>query len=154
ELELAEAALTSGEYDEADRSYRLALSVAQQQADRAQEGRIWARLGALLRRRERADEASACLRKALAILEAHEDRRQVAETLIELAGLEGLTRARYGEAGKFGEKAVALAEEIDDPRLSAFATLALAGVQTRSQDPAAGRELLLKSLELALAAHD
>ena len=154
DLELAEAALTCGAYEEADRAYRGALELAQQRADRALEGRIWARLGVLLRRRERPDEASACLREALAILEQHADQRQVAEVLIELAGLEGMTRARYQEADEFGQRAMTLAQAADNPGLRSSAALALASVRTRALDPSAGRPFLLQALDLALLAGD
>jgi DNA-binding CsgD family transcriptional regulator len=154
-LVLAEAALTCGEYAEAESAYRLVLADAERRGDRAAQGHAWARLGVLFRRRERTEESAACLRRALAILADDGDtRREVAEVLIELAGLEGLTRARYEEAAELGERALAIAGELDERRLQANAALAIAGVRVRAIDPTAGRPLLLQARELALAAAD
>ncbi|MBI3964978.1 MAG: hypothetical protein HY329_05015, partial [Chloroflexi bacterium] len=154
-LAFAEAALTCGDYAEAEAAYRLAVSDAQRRDDRRLQGQAWARLGVLFRRRERPEESAACLRNALAILaDAGDARRELTEVLIELAGLEGLTRARYREATELGEQALAIAGEIGDLRLKANAALALASVRIRSIDPTEGRLLLLEALESALAVAD
>jgi DNA-binding CsgD family transcriptional regulator/predicted ATPase len=152
---LAEAALTCGDYAQAESAYRLVLADAERRGDRQLQGHVWARLGVLLRRRERPEESAACFRNALTILaDGGDARREVAEVLIELAGLEGLTRARYREAAEFGEQALAIAGELGDRRLQASAALALAGVRIRSVDPAAGRPLLRQARDQALAVAD
>jgi hypothetical protein len=98
----------------------------------------------LFRRRERMDEAASCFTNALGALEDEGDAgRRVAEVLIELAGLEGLTRARCREAAAYGER-----------RLQANAAMALAGVRIRTVDPTAGPPLLQQALDLALAGGD
>jgi DNA-binding CsgD family transcriptional regulator len=153
-LELAEAAVATGEYAEADQVFRQVLATAEQGSDRLLEGRVCARLGVLLRRRERPEEAAAWLSKALALLEQHGEIGETADVLMELAGLEGVTLANYERAEAFGERALALAEAADDARLRAAAALALASVRIRSRDPAAGRPLLLQALDLALQADD
>lgn len=154
-LALGEAALTSGDYARAESAFRLVLADVERRADVRLQGHVWARLGVLLRRRERPDDASACLRTALTMLgDAPDARREYAEVLIELAGLEGLTRARYREAAQFGEQALSTAVELKNHRLQASAALALAGVRTRSVGPAAGLPLLEQALDQALAVAD
>jgi predicted ATPase/DNA-binding CsgD family transcriptional regulator len=154
-LALAEAALTCGDYSQAVSAFRLVLSDAQRRGERRLEGHVWARLGVLLRRREQTEESAACFRNALTILaDGRDARREFAEVLIELAGLEGLTRARYREAADYGDQALAIAAELGDRRLQANAAMALAGVRVRSIDPAAGIPLLRQALDEALAAAD
>jgi predicted ATPase/DNA-binding CsgD family transcriptional regulator len=154
-LALAEAALTCGQYTEAEAAYRLVLADAERRGERQLQGRLWARLGVLYHRRERTEEAAACLHRALAVLQgAGDNAREQVEVLIELTSLEGLTRARYREAAELGERARMIASEIGDVRLQANAALAMAGVQVRSIDPASGRSLLRQALELAMAVAD
>lgn len=154
-LVLAEAALTCGGYAQAETAYRQALTTAERRGDRQVQGQVWARLGVLFRRRERMEESAACLTNALGVLEeGGGDGRAVAEVLIELAGLEGLTRARYREATEYGERAMALADALGDRRLQANAAMAMAGVRIRAVDPTAGSPLLRQVLDLALAVAD
>lgn len=154
-LALAEAALTCGDYAQAEATYRQALADAERRGDRQAQGQVWARLGVLFRRRERMEEASACFGNALTILEDGGDAgRAVAEALIELAGLEGLTRARYREAAEYGERALAIADALGDRRLQANAAMAMAGVRIRAVDPREGPPLLRQALDLALASAD
>lgn len=158
-LALAEAALTCGDYAQAEASYRQALTEAERRGDRQVQGQVWARLGVLFRRRERMEESAVCFGNALRILEdGGEDGgdagRAVAEVLIEFAGLEGLTRARYHEAAEYGERAMAIADALGDRRLQANAAMAMAGVQIRAVDPTAGSPLLRQALDLALAVAD
>jgi predicted ATPase/DNA-binding CsgD family transcriptional regulator len=152
-LALAEAALICGEYTEAEQTLLKALNSAQRRGDAQLEGQICKRLGVLFRRRERAEESSAFFRKALDLLRGDAAKQELVEILIELANLEGMTRARYKEAEEFGEKAIVIADELGVPLLKANAALAMAGVRSRSIDPTAGRPLLLEALELA-AGHD
>lgn len=152
-LALAEAALTCGDYAQAESAYRLALSDAERLGDRRVQGEVWARLGVLFRRRERMEESAACFTNALGALgEGADARHAVAEVLIEFAGLEGLTRARYREALEYGERAIALADALGDRRLQANAAMAMAGVRIRAVDPMEGPPLLQQALDLALAA--
>lgn len=154
-LALAEAALTCGDYAQAEAAYRLALADAERRGDRRAQGRVWARLGVLFRRRERMEESAVCFGNALSFLEAGgDDGRAVAEVLVELAGLEGLTRARYREAADYGERALAIAERVGDRRLQANAAMAMAGVRIRAVDPTEGPPLLRQALDLALAVAD
>jgi DNA-binding CsgD family transcriptional regulator len=154
-LALAEAALTCGDYAQAESSYRRALADAERRGDRQAQGQLWARLGVLFRRRERMDESAACFTNALGVLEGGGDNGSaVAEVLIEFAGLEGLTRARYVEAAEYGERAMALAEALGDRRLQANAAMAMAGVRIRAIDPGEGPPLLQQALDLALAIAD
>ncbi|RIK46650.1 MAG: hypothetical protein DCC58_02475 [Chloroflexi bacterium] len=155
QLALAEAALTCGNYGEAEAAFRQALAGAERRGEQREQGRLWARLGVLYHRQERPEESAACLHRALTLLEplAGTAAEQLA-VLIELASLEGLTRARYPEATTLGERARALATELGDLRGQADAALALAGVQLRAVDPTAGRPLLREALDLALAVGD
>lgn len=159
-LDLAEAALICGDYAQAESAYRLALTDAEREGNRQVQGEVWARLGVLFRRRERMDESAACFAGALGILDNGENAengdngRTVAEVLIEFAGLEGLTRARYAEATAYGERALAIADALGDRRLQANAAMAMAGVQVRAIDPMAGRPLLQQALDLSLAVAD
>jgi predicted ATPase len=159
-LDFAEAALTCGDYAQAETAYRQVLPDAERRGDRRVQGRVWARLGVLFRRRERMEESAACFGNALSILETDgedggEDAgRAVAEVLIEFASLEGLTRARYREGAEYGERALAIAEALGDHRLQANAAMALAGVRIRAVDPTAGAPLLRRALDLALVVAD
>lgn len=154
-LALAEAALTCGEYSQAEAAYRRVLRDVEREGLPAVQGQLWARLGVLYQRREQPDEAAACFHRALAMLQDLEDHaREYVAVLIDLTSLEGLTRARYREATELGERAWQIAAEVGDLRLQATAALALAGVQVRAIDPAAGRPLLQQALELALAVAD
>lgn len=154
-LTLAEAAFTCGSYTEAEAAFRAVLADAEQQGERQQQGHLWWRLGELYHRRERPDEAGACLYRALAILrDGHDSQHDLVEVLIALTSLEGLTRARYREATELGERARAIASEIGDARLQAEAALALAGARARSTGPLASRPLLREALDLALAIAD
>ena len=64
-LTLAEAALTCGDYAQAESAYRLALADAEIQGNRQLQGQVWARLGVLFRRRERMEESAAYFTNAL-----------------------------------------------------------------------------------------
>jgi predicted ATPase/DNA-binding CsgD family transcriptional regulator len=151
-MALAEAALTCGEYSAAEAAYRLVLPDAELRGERQLQGRLWTRLGVLYHRRERPEEAAACYHRALAVLQdADDSAHELVEVLIELTSLEGLTRARYGEASAFGERAQELASQVSDARLQAHVALALAGVHIRSITPSAGRQHLRQALDLALA---
>ena len=146
----AEAALTCAEYAEAEAAFRLALHEAESRGDRRLQGRLLSRLGVLFRRRERPEDASACFREALVIFEDDGDcREDAAEVLVELAGLEGLTRARYREAMALGERALAAANDLQKPGLAASAALTMAGIRVRAVDPTEGRPFLHKVLDLA-----
>ena len=146
-LTLAEAALTCGDYTLAEATYRRLLADATQRADRQLQGQAWARLGVLFRRRERMEESSACFTNALDVLEeSGEGGRVAAEVLIELAGLEGLTRARYAEATAYGQRALAVADALGDRRLQANAAMAMAGIRIRAIDPKEGPPLLQQAL--------
>jgi ATP/maltotriose-dependent transcriptional regulator MalT len=101
------------------------------------------------------EESAVCFGNALGILEDGGDAgRAVAEVLIELAGLEGLTRARYREAAEYGERAMAIADALGDRRLQANAAMAMAAVRIRAVDPTEGPPLLQQAFDLALAAAD
>lgn len=147
-----EAALAAGEYAEAEEALRAALGDAQARGERMLTARAWTRLGVLFRRREAPDEAAGCLRAALALLEeAGDETVELAEVLIELAGLEGLTRARYDEAEALGRRALAIAGRLRRPALEASAALTLANSLSRSSDPVPVRRLLRTALERSLA---
>ena len=149
-IALAEAALTCADYAESETAFKRALDEAERQGDVRLQGRLLARLGVLFRRRERPDDAAACFREALAIFEGDGGcREDAAGVLVELAGLEGLTRARYHDAVAFGERALAIADELQNPGLAASAALTMAGISVRAVDPTEGRPFLQQVLDLA-----
>ncbi len=147
-----EMALAAGEYGEAEAALRDALRAAQALNEPALLGRIWHRLGAVYHRRESPDEAAGCLRTALALLEADpETTAEAAEVMIELAGVQGVTRANYAEAEALGRRALAIAEQAQRPALEASAMLTLASIRGRASDPAEARPMLQGAIERALA---
>jgi DNA-binding CsgD family transcriptional regulator len=150
-----EASLAAAEFDEAEAAFRAGLNEAEALADRAAAARMWHRLGVLARRREQPEQAAFCLNEALTTLDAlgREDADLI-EVLIELAGLEGLTRARYDQAEAFAQRAMTLAGHLSLRAAEAKASLALANSRTRSDDPAAGAVLLEQALGKALLAGD
>ena len=131
ELRLAygEAALTATEFDEAESVLKQVAS----DADAGTRAKAWRLLGTLYRRREQPEQAASYLHEAVSALDALGDREAVAETLIELASIEGLTRARYEEAEACGVRAQEIARELGSARLEAAAALALAGGRSRAQ---------------------
>lgn len=150
-----DAALLAAEYAEADTTLRAALADAAGLQDARLEGGIWFRLGRAARGREQPDAAAGCFRRALDLLDAGgTDDADVAEVLIELAELEGVTRARYEEASALGERALAMAARLGRPDLEPRAAMALAGIRGRWTGAAAQRPLLRTALERALAAGD
>jgi DNA-binding CsgD family transcriptional regulator len=76
------------------------------------------------------------------------------QVLIELAEVEGVTRARYEEASALAERALTIAARLGRPDLEPRAAMALAGIRGRWMDTAAQRPLLRTALERALAAGD
>jgi len=148
-------AFDAAEYGEAEEAFRAGLREAEALGDEVGRARMCLRLGALARRREQADQATAMLNEALAVLDANHQRdEQLFGVLIELAGLEGLTRAHYADAEAFAQRAIGLAKDLKSPGLEATATLALANSRTRSDDPSAGLPLFEHALERALLAGD
>lgn len=150
-----DAALLAGEYVEADAALRAALGDVARLKDTRLEGRIWYRLGQAAHGRELPDTAAGCFRRALDLLDVGgADDAEVAQILIELAEVDGVTRARYEEAAMLGERALAMAARLGRPDLEPRAAMALAGIRGRWTGTAAQRPLLRSALERALAAGD
>ncbi|MGE3520828.1 MAG: AAA family ATPase, partial [Vicinamibacterales bacterium] len=150
-----DAALLAGEYIEAEAVLRDALRDVAQLKDARLEGAIWLRLGRAARGRELPDAAAGCFRRALDLLDGSGiDDADVAQVLIELAELEGVTRAHYDEAGALAERALAMTIRLGRPDLEPRAAMALAGIRGRWTGTAAQRPLLQTALERALAAGD
>ncbi|MFN8583746.1 MAG: LuxR C-terminal-related transcriptional regulator [Dehalococcoidia bacterium] len=149
-----EAALAAGAYGEAADAHRATTELARMAGDAGLEGRAWLGLGDALRRQERPGEAAACYAEALRLLEAGGRTRDVAEVLVALCDLDGLTLAQYAEAREAGQRALRLARQIGERGIEARATLALANVESRAADPGRARALLEGALEHALAADD
>jgi predicted ATPase/DNA-binding CsgD family transcriptional regulator len=150
-----EAALAAGEYGDAEEALRAGLAAAEALSDVSLQAVLRARLGALYRRRELAEDAAGCLHAALDLVEGqHGQARLEAEVLVELAALNGLTRGRYVEAEAQASRALELASSCAEPGLEAQAALALANGRARSADPVEVRPLLERALERALAADD
>ncbi len=74
--------------------------------------------------------------------------------LLELGGLEGVTRARYADAEAAAARALAVAQSLQQPAVEARAALVLADTRGRAGEPLAARPLLARALERALAAGD
>ncbi len=150
-----EMATAAGEYAEAEAALRDALRAAEPLQDGAFSGRIWQRLGVLYRRRELPEEAAGCLARALALLETQpETVVEAAEVMLELAGVQGVTRARYDEAESLARRALAIAEQARQPALEANAMLTLASIRSRASDPSEARPLLQGAIERALASEE
>ncbi|MGE0229534.1 MAG: AAA family ATPase [Dehalococcoidia bacterium] len=151
---LGDIAMAAGAYGEAAEAHRVAADLARASCETVAEGRAWLRRGEALRRQERPVEAGACYHEALERLDDHTHAADVAEVLIALCDLEGLTRARYAAAREAGERALTLADRLADRGLKARSTLALANVESRAAGPEAALALLEGALEHALAAGD
>lgn len=150
-----DAALAAGAYAEAETAFRATLDAVREPDDRMRAGRIWARLGTVARRRERSEEAAGCFHAALALLDdGATDDAAVAEVLIDLCAIEGLSRAHYAEAEALGRRAMAMAGRLGRPTLEAGAAVALAQALGRSSNPSAARPLLETALQRALAGDD
>ena len=149
-----EAALTATEFDEAEPALKLVAAQAAELGDKAMQAKAWQLLGTLYKRREMPEQAASYFHAAVASLDTTIDCESVAETLIELASLEGLTRARYDEAEACGVRALDLARELGSARLEAGAALALASARSRASGPVAARPLLITALDKAIAAAD
>ena len=150
-----EAALAAAEYAEAEAALRDAQAAAELTDDPGLQAVLWGRLGAVFRRRETTEEAAGCLETALQLVARHPiDVEDEAEVLVELAGLNGLTRGRYAEAQAQATRALELAAAAGRPALEARAVLALANSRARSDGPVEARALFEQALERALAADD
>lgn len=146
------AALAHAAYDEAIEALRATLDAAA--GDRYREGLVWLWIGTAERRRERITEAAGSFTRAIEYLEQGEHPTELAEALVALTDLDGLTRGRYDDARANGERALAIARQTANRDLAARAALALANVQVRVDDPLGGRPLLQEALEAALASGD
>lgn len=147
-----ETAIAAGEYGEAEAALRDALQAVEPLHEPTLSGRIWHRLGVLYRRREAPEEAAGCLGRALELLEAQPATAvEAAEVMLELAGVQGVTRARYEDAEALARRALTFAEQAQRPALEANAMLMLASIRSRASDPTEARPLLQRAIERALA---
>ena len=151
-LQRGELALIATEFDEAESALKRIASDAAASGDDATRAKTWRLLGTLYRRREMPEQAASYFHEAATALDVLGDRESLAETLIELASIEGLTRARYDEAEACGVRALDIARELGSATLEASAALALAGGRSRASGPVAARPLLTMALDKAIAA--
>lgn len=143
------AALAHASYDEAIEALHAALDAVA--GDHYREGLVSLWIGTAERRRERITEAAGAFARAVEYFDGGEHPAELAEALIALTDLDGVTRGRYDLARASGERALAIARQSTDRDLTARAALALANVQVRADDPLGGRPLLQEALEASLA---
>ncbi|HEU0113774.1 MAG TPA: AAA family ATPase, partial [Thermomicrobiales bacterium] len=163
-LRLGDAALAAADPGAVD-ALRAAEAAALAAGDERAVAGARRRLGAAFARREEFAPAVACLESGRALLERSIDAAgdgqadldiELADVLIELAEIEGISLGRYDAAIAGGGRALALAERhaAARPAHAARARLAQANTLMRSGDLTSGRALLPPALAGALAAGD
>ena len=164
-LALGDAALAAGAGDAAD-AFVAAEACSAAAGDRAGVARARRRLGAVHARREEFDLAVAYLAAALALLtelaqeagpaDSGPVEAEMAEVLVDLGGIRGLSLGRYDDAIAAGREALELAvrRARQAPALEGRARLVLAQTLMRAGRLAEGHALLPMALTAALGAHD
>jgi predicted ATPase/DNA-binding CsgD family transcriptional regulator len=145
---LAAAANLAGEYESAATAYRAAQEAWLELDDRPAAARAWLQLGQIYWRRESIAEALDAFEHGLKLL-GDDESALIAETLLQIADLRATTLGQNAEGIAFAQRALALAERLDDRRLTATAYCVLGNVHARSNELDTGRDLLERALALA-----
>jgi predicted ATPase/DNA-binding CsgD family transcriptional regulator len=145
---LGDAATLAGDYPRAAEAYQAAQEAWLRHGDTATAARAWHRLGRVRWRQEMVAEAREAFARALALL-GPADSPDAAETLLQLADLHATSLGRNAEGIAYAERALAMVERLGDQHLKAAACAVAGNVKARSNDLAAGQELLERALTLA-----
>jgi CHAT domain-containing protein len=145
---LAEIELLGGCTEEALAWNDRALSMVRSSKNLRRESSVLQARGDLLMRSSRFSEAEAAFDDALAAAELLGDRAQQASVLADLGQLH-IWRGEYGTSAALLEKSIALFQNEKHPEEEAAAWIALAGVYSTFESPAAVRQTVEKATVLA-----
>jgi tetratricopeptide (TPR) repeat protein len=144
---LADLLTTRGQYDEAERLYKLSLEVKEKIGDSREVAVTQSALAALLTTRGQYDEAERLYKLSLEVFEKIGDSRGVAVTQSALAALL-TTRGQYDEAERLYKLSLEVFEKIGDSRGVAVTQSALAALLTTRGQYDEAERLYKLSLEV------
>ena len=152
-LGLGEATTRTGDFHQAEESYRAAAHSSLEAGQRDEAARAWHGLGGVRWRQEAVEDARAAFEQALELF-GPVDSTEAAETLLRLAELHAVSLGQADAGVAYGERALAMVERLDDRRLEAAVCFTMGSVRTWRCEPVEGRALLERALALARTQDD
>jgi DNA-binding CsgD family transcriptional regulator/tetratricopeptide (TPR) repeat protein len=151
-LGLGKAATLAGNYPQAVEAYHTAQELWWQSGDTPEAARAALQLGMAQWRQEAVAAARDAFEQALALLGA-EDSPDAAQALLQLANLSATSLGRNADGILYAQRALAMIDRLADTsetrRLEAVACCVIGNARARSNELAAGRAALERSLALA-----
>jgi DNA-binding CsgD family transcriptional regulator/tetratricopeptide (TPR) repeat protein len=154
-LNLGEAAVLGGDISAAVNAFAAAQGWFRQVGNRLTAARAAYGLGRALWRQENLQPARTALESALALLEdGQAPPAEIIRVLVELGSLLAVSLHEQSVGLAYAQRALALAQPLEEPRLLIAASRTVGNLLVRSNDLTGGLPLLEQALELAFQLDD